>query len=290
MVKGPHHERREPARRRVLMEKLIQVNVKLNSVSEFYAEMEKLIVKVRHFKAGKLDNYGTIVGIRECEEGRVPFVHQDHYYDSLDRVIRLEKFENDFSKPTRRFYFYNPGELKVIESVWFDRYDRIENIHRYLYNNTRGLLIQRAEYTKEGEIFYAITSRYDDAEPAHLLEELWTDVAKKQIKRHEYSYDEKQNMSEERMFDNANSLIGSNHFVHDDKGRLLQRKWHNSEGIAMSSFVYDYDENDDAKALSIYDSQGNLESWQEFSRDALGNVKEEKWYDGANNLLRQLRY
>jgi len=272
------------------MEKFIQVNVTFDSIADFYAEMEKLVVKVRHFKTGKIDNYGNVVGIKEFQPGEFPFVHQDHFCDSLDRVIRLEKYENDFSKPTKRFYFYNPGELKVIESVWFDRYDRIENIHRYLYDNTRGLMIQRAEYTKEGEIYYAITSRYDDAEPAHLLEETWTDVAKKLIKRQEYRYDEEGEMSEERMFDNANRLIGFNGFSYDDKGNLVERKWHNGQGVPMSSFVYAYDDHDEVKTLSIFDSQRNLESWQEFIRGDRGNLVEEKWYDASDNLLRHLRY
>ena len=272
------------------MDKIIKLNEKFKSLEEFFAELETLVVKIRHFQSGRIDHYGNVVGVKEYPSGQYPFVHQDHFYDELDRVIKLEKYDNDFSRPIKRIYFYNPKELKVIESVWFDRYDRIDNIHRYLYDGVSGLMIQRAEYTKEGEIFYTITSKYDQAEPPHLIEEMWNDVRGKMIKRQEYSYNENDEMSEERFFNSKNELTGFNQFFYDENGNLLERRWHNSNGVVMSSFVYTYYDTNDVFSLCIYNAVGNLETWQEFYRDAYGNTVEERWYDKEHRLIRQIKH
>jgi len=272
------------------MDSFIRIKEKYHSIDDLLADVIQLTKTVRHFKTGKLDNYGNVVGIKEIPPGQIPFVHQDHFYDDLDRVIKLEKYENDFSKPVKRVYFYNPGELKVVESIWFDRYENIDNIHRYLYDSVSGLMIQRAEYTKEGQIFYTISSKYDEGEPPHLISETWNDTAGKMIKRLEYKYDESGEMIEERRFDSSNVLQGYNQFSYDERGNLIERSWINYNGVNASTFLYAYDENDDVMAVSIYDEEGNMESWQEFLRDEIGNLLEERWYDKDRKLLRHVKY
>lgn len=261
---------------------------KYNSLEEFLGEIDRMIVKVRQFRSGKIDNYGNVVGVKECQPGLVPFVHQDHYYDEMDRVVKLEKYDNDFSKPTKRIYFYNPKELKVVESVWYDRYDRLDNIHRYLYDGTSGLMIHRAQYTKEGKIFYAISSKYDESTPPNCTEEIWTDGASRVVKKRKYRFDKKAQLIEERHFIGSDKLEGFNQFIYDEGGNLIERRWYNSKGVLMSTFVYTYDEYGEVRTTCIYDGEGNLESWQDIIHDAAGNVLEERWYDKDNNIIKHI--
>ena len=72
------------------------------STEEFLDRLNSKIVKMKSFRTGKIDNYGVVSGIRECEPGKVPHVHQNHYYDAFDRVIKLEMFEKDFTRPRLR--------------------------------------------------------------------------------------------------------------------------------------------------------------------------------------------
>ncbi|MDQ7825806.1 MAG: hypothetical protein RDV48_23595 [Candidatus Eremiobacteraeota bacterium] len=272
------------------MDSNLKSSVHIESIEDLFREIERLTVKVRHFRTGKMDYYGHVVGIKECPEGKVPFVHQDHFYDEKGRVIKMEKYENDFSKPTKRIYFYAGDDPHVAESVWFDRYDRIDNIHRYLYDKAAGLMVGRAEYTKEGRIFYTITSKYDRSDPPLLVQEIWNDLKGTVLKDMLYQYDGQGRMTEERLFGSGGIFKGINRFAYDDRGLLVERKWQNSRGITSSTYLYEYDDAEEVTRVTIQDGEGKIRSRQEFFRDEVGNVLEERWYDRDGKLIRHLKY
>lgn len=260
----------------------------MDKLAEHVADIEKRIVKVRHFKTGRIDKYGHVVGIKEYPEGKVPFEHQDHCYDDEDRVIELLKYDRDFSRPTKRLYFYEKGSYKVSESIWIDRYGKIENIHRYVYDSETGLMTERAEYDREGQIFYSIRSVYDDS--GNMVEESWHGRKGEPIKRHTYEYDESGEIVIEVQYDRENNMIGFYNFSYDERGNLLEKQWHNSAGTLMSTFRYVCDEEDRVIRISLFGPEDGLENSQEFVYDDVGNIIEEKWYDENENLVKHLRY
>jgi len=251
-------------------------------------EIDGRVVNCRHFKSGRIDEYGNVAGIKEYPDGRVPFEHQDHYYDDLGRVIRLEKYDREFSKPTLRLYFYEEGSIKVSESIWLDRYGRIDNIHRYRYNPETGLLVWRAEYSSEGDIFYAIHSTYDDIQK--LVQEKWVDRKENQIKRLRYAYDQNGEMSLEEEYNQEDHMVGFFRFTYDERGNLKEKIWHNPAGKVMSSYIYECLDDFQPVKVKLVDDDGTILSWEEFIYDEIGNVTTEKLFDGSGELVKVLRY
>ena len=253
-------------------------------------DFDDKIVKVRHFKSGKLDNYGLVVGIFEYT-GEFPHVRQDHSYDEHDRVLKLEKFEKDFSKPTSRLYFYEGDGNKIVESVWLDRYGKIDNIHRYAYDMETGLMMQRAEYDREGRLFYLIKTKYDlEKTPPREMEEAWYDKKDNLIKRQEYIYNEKEEIITENHYDSNNQFDGAFHFTYDERGILHEKKWQNKNRRFMSTFRYTVDADENTIKAELLDAEGNLESYQTFAYDAVGNITGEKWFDANGEMFKDLKF
>jgi hypothetical protein len=262
------------------------------TLEEFFRAVDSLIVKTRHFRTGKVDNYGKVVGIDEFEPGRVPHVHQDHHYDKLDRVIKFEKYVQDFSKPTTRYYFYEGDSDKLSEGLWFDRYGKIENIHQYKYDETTGLMTDRAEYNKEGEIFYQIHSEFDTGfDPPRLLEDTWRDKTGGQLQRYVYEYDENGDVIIERRFDAANRVMGWFAFEYDEQRvNVTGKEWYGPDGLLKSAFYYEHDSQNRPVSVVLCDEAGNELSSQVFVYDEIGNLKEEIWEDQEGNVLKHLKY
>lgn len=253
-------------------------------------DFDDKIVKVRHFKTGKLDNFGLVVGIFEYT-GEFPHVRQDHSYDVHDRVLKLEKFEKDFSKPLTRLYFYEGDGNKIVESVWLDRYGKIDNIHRYAYDQETGLMMQRAEYDKEGRIFYLIKTKYDmEKTPPREMEEAWFDKKDNLLKRQEYIYNDKGEIITENHYDSNNIFDGAFHFTYDERGILHEKKWQNKSRRFMSIFRYTVDANENTTKAELLDAEGNLETYQTFAYDAIGNLTEEKWFNANGEMFKHLKF
>lgn len=254
----------------------------------YLTQVDGEIVGLKHFKTGRIDEHGQVVGIKEYPPGQVPFEHQDHFYDEMGRVVKLEKYEREFSRPTRRLYFYDPGDPKVKESVWISRYDRVDNIHRYAYDEETGLMSYRAEYNAEGQIAYGIHSGYDLSH--RLVEERWTDANKAQIKRLAYSYDDAGELATEAQYDKENRPEGFFRFTYDQRGNLVDKIWHNPQGKVMSTFRYECDEDMRVTRVRLYDENQQLLTSQEFRYDRAGNVTQETWKDGEGQVVRQRNY
>ena len=254
-------------------------------------EFNEKIVKVRHFKSGKLDDYGKVVGVYEFTGEKFPHVRQDHHYDENDRVLKLEKFEKDFSKPLTRLYFYEGDIDKVVESVWLDRYGKIDNIHRYAYDIETGLMMERAEYDREGKLFYLIRTKFDmEHDPVREVEEAWFDKSDQLIKKQVYDYDENGEIIVETRFDANNQFDGAFHFTYDSRGILSQKKWQSRSGRFMSTFKYTVDDNENTTKLELFNDKDELESIQTFKYDEIGNLVEEKWMDDTGEVLKHLKY
>lgn len=260
-------------------------------IEEFVKSIDEFIVGHKHFKTGKLDNYGHAVGIQECPEGRVPHVHQTHYYDKHDRVLKIELYEKEFSKPKTRIYFYEGDNDKISEAVWLDRYGKIDNVHRYAYNPETGLMMERAEYDREGRLFYSIKTTFDtNFDPPRDTEEAWYDRANNLIKRYQYKYDDKGKIIVEEHYNSNNLFEGANHFTYDERGILKEKKWQNSKGSFMSAFKYTVDDNENTTRAELYNAKNELEMVQEFKYDDVGNVVEEKWLDREGSVYKLLKY
>jgi hypothetical protein len=256
--------------------------------SERLREIDSRVVNCRHFKSGRIDEYGNVAGIREYQAGKVPFERQDHFYDDLGRVIKLEKYDRDFSRPTLRLYFYDEGSIKVSESIWVDRYGKMENVHRYRYAPDTGLLSWRAEYNHEGQIFYAIHSTYDYFHK--LIQEKWVNRGEAQIKRLRYAYDMKGELSLEEEYNQEDRMVGFFRFTYDERGNLKEKIWHNPAGKVMCTYVYECLEDFQPLSVKLYDGEGRILSWQEFAYDEVGNVTVEKLIDGSGEVVKVLRY
>jgi hypothetical protein len=262
------------------------------SIEEFNEIVNSKIVKTRYFKTGKVDEHGNVVGIKECVPGSVPHVHQEHHYDNLDRVIKFEKYEQNFSKPLTRFYFYEGADIKLGEGVWLDRYGKIDNIHRYKYDENTGLMILRAEYNREGEIYYQIESEYDQStDPPRLIADAWKDKAGSLIKRLAYDYDENGEIVIERNYDSNNRLTGFYQFEYDERYvNLLKKEWYGPGEELRSFFAYDYDANDNVTRATLFDGSGKMESSQLYFYDGIGNIVEEKWFDDDGEMFKHIKY
>jgi hypothetical protein len=261
------------------------------NIDEFNEMVSSKIVKTRYFKTGKVDEYGHVVGIKEFEHGHVPHVHQEHHYDNLDRVIKFEKYEQEFSKPLTRFYFYEDADIKLSEAVWLDRYGKIDNVHRYQYDENSGLMTLRAEYNREGEIYYQIESEYDKStDPPRLIGDIWKDMAGNQIKRLAYEYDESSEIVVERNYDSSNQLTGFFQFEYDEKINLLKKEWYGADEILRSFFTYEYYDNDYVKNATLFNRSGKKESSQLYFYDELCNVVEEKWLNENGEVFKHIKY
>ncbi|MCE1245401.1 MAG: hypothetical protein LWY06_02020 [Firmicutes bacterium] len=266
-------------------------NPGVRKIAEFIKGVDEKIKSVKHFKTGKLDDYGHIVGIHEFTPGRVPHIHQDHFYDELGRVIKFQKYEQEFSKPTTRVYFYDQDGDKLMEAVWVDRYGKIENIHRYSYDGETGLMKERAEYDREGRLFYSIRTAFDlTTDPPRQIEEAWFDPAGKPIKRLVYKYDESGEICTEERFDANNIFDGAFHFEYDERGILKQKSWQSKSGRVMSAFRYEVDADEKVTKTEMLDENMVVETIQTLTYDDIGNVKEEVWKDGEGKVIRQVKY
>lgn len=255
---------------------------------DLLAQIKGQIQTVRSFQSGRVNKYGKVEGVREYPAGAAPFERQDHHLDARGRVVYLEKFTRDFSKPTVRCYRYQDATSALTEAIWLDRYGRIENYHRYQYDDTTGLLVWRAEYDHEGKLFYSIKSRYDAKN--QLVDESWFDPRNRFMKRYAYTYDAKGELSGELHYDSRDILQGFNRFKYDAKGNLLERAWCDPHDKVMSRFEYSVDKDGRVQALKLYGPGGKLQVRQEFTHDAKNNVVREKWFDDKGALVKDLRF
>ncbi|MFP4498188.1 MAG: hypothetical protein ACLFQV_08250 [Vulcanimicrobiota bacterium] len=261
------------------------------TLEEALEEIESRVVKIRHFKTGKIDDFGRVVGVKEYQPGRVPHFHQDHMYDEKDRVIMLKMYEKEFSKPYTRIYFYEGDSDKIHEAVWFNRYGKLDNIHRYAYDMSTGLLVHRAEYNREGEIFYQIFSEFEDTDPPRNTQEVWKDKTGNLIQRFVYKYDEAGDIVIEERYDNNDNFIGEFHFTYDDKRvNLMKKEWFGPDKTLRSYFVYEHDANDNTTKCVLMNPGGTKESTQLFVYDEIGELKEEKWMDEKDKVFKHVKY
>ncbi len=255
---------------------------------ELLSQIKASVQSVKSFQSGRVNKYGKVEGVREYPAAQAPFERQDHHMDAKGRVVYLEKFTRDFSKPTMRCYRYEDATSALTEAIWLDRYGRIENYHRYRYDEMTGLLVWRAEYDHEGNLFYSIQSRYDAKN--QLVDETWFDPKNRFMKRYAYSYDAKGELIGELHYDSRNVLTGINRFKYDAKGNLLERKWCDPADKVMSRFEYSVDHEGRVLAMKLYGPGGKVQIRQEFAYDGKNNVVREKWFDDKGTLVKDLRY
>jgi len=255
---------------------------------DLLAEIRPQAHTVRHFRSGRINQYGRVEGVKEFPAGTVPFERQDHHYDTLGRVVYLEIFVRDFSRPTIRCYRYQDDTSAVTEAVWIVRYGRIENVHRYEYDEVLGLLLWRAEYDHEGHLYYSIGSSYDASN--HLVEERWLDPHDRFMKRYAYAYEANSELSAELHYDQHDELQGFNRFQYDRRGNLTERAWHDPAGHVRSRFCYTHDSRDHLIRLCLLGGDGQLQIRQEFESDPIGNPIREQWFDPSGELIKDLNF
>lgn len=262
------------------------------TLDEFFALMEEAVVDQKSYRTGKIDDYGRVKGIHEYPGPQVPHTQQTHYFDKMGRPLKVEIYEKDFSKPITRVYFYEGEGDKVMESVWFDRYGKIDNIHRYQYDKTTGLMTDRAEYTKEGDIFYHIHSEYDKSfEPPRHFEDVWTDKRGNLIQRYVYKYDDAGDVNIEEQYDENNQMIGY-FFIEYDEAREfpVKKEWHGPGGDLRSWQEFTYDAAHNVTRVDLFDGEGKREASQIFIYDEIGNLKEEQWVNVEGETFKKIKY
>jgi hypothetical protein len=265
---------------------------KPRTLDEFIDRIKDKIVGVKHYRTGRIDDYGHVEGIYEYPAGSVPHMHQSHHLDASGRPIMLEIFEKDFTKPLVRFYFYEGESNKVNEAVWLDRYGKIDNIHRYVYEPQHGLLVDRAEYNKEGQIFYQIHSDYDTGfDPIRKTQETWRDKKGAQIQRFAFKYDEQGDVNIEERYDDGDRLLGYFQITYtESRERPAKKEWFGPDSKLRSFFQYEYDATDSVTRSVLFNASGVKEATQVFVYDEIGNLKEEHWLDAEDKQFKHLKY
>ncbi|MGE5706871.1 MAG: hypothetical protein ACM3YO_00935 [Bacteroidota bacterium] len=259
-------------------------------------ELEASAVAVRYFHLGKINNYAKVEGIREYPKGQVPHQHQEYHFDAKGRVVKLEIFDREFSKPTKRYYFYEGDGDNVAESVWFDRYGDLDTVHRYTIDPFSKLMVERSEYTiseqdPEPKLFYTIKSLYDTAtNPPQMTEEAWHAANGTPIKRRRYRYDKEGRLAFEEHYNEKNRFEGFYLLTHDSKGNIRKKEWFNSNRKMMRCFEYTYDNQDRVSKIVLKDENSAVRVIQQFIFDAVGAIVEEKLFDSENKLVKHLHY
>ncbi|MCA9792113.1 MAG: hypothetical protein KC910_09975 [Candidatus Eremiobacteraeota bacterium] len=255
------------------------------TVEDLRAAIDARIESCRHFASGRIDSFGRVVGVGELPDSS-RHERQDHQLDAAGRVLRLDRYEREFSKPTRRYYHYLGDSDKVSESVWFDRYGRLENIHRYLYDRDSGLMLERAEYTREGALYYRILSSYGQGDT--LAQDLWLGPDGKQLKRYVYTYEDGELVREEH-YGKADGMVGYFEMEYDQGGNLALKAWFSGDRL-QSLTAYEYDQENRVIETVLADGDEMIEARQTFGYDQVGNVVEECWFDSHDQLVKHLRY
>ncbi len=253
------------------------------TAAQLLAEIEPLIVRVRHFRIGKIDRFGKVVGLVEHPPDRLPSERQDHHYDAMGRVLLLEKFLQGVSRPSRRLYRYEDWQVR--DSLWVDPDGVVENYHRYSYDIGTSSLIWRAEYDATGKLFYSIRSTYGPT--GQLATEEWFDALDRPVRKLAYTFDPNGFLASEARFDAAGQPAGSLRFKYDDQGNLLERAWHGPDGERRSLLRYDLDDRGRVVQVESRGADDVLQTVQRFEYDETGNVVAETMSDGAGRFLRQ---
>lgn len=247
------------------------------------------VVRTRHYRTGRIDRFGKVVGIDEYPEGKVPHEHQTHHLDAMGRVVFFEKFERTFTKPSQRVYRYDEHEHRLRDGIWIDRYGRIDNHHRYRYDDVSGLLVWRAEYDQNGALFYAITSTYD--EKGQNTSETWTDADGQVVKILEYAYDKAGEIVVQAERGPDGRLVGELRFAYDKEGRVTERAWHLGGGKERTSRQkYTWNKQGLLARVELRGAKDRLAASQEFHYDELGNVVRERWLDAQGGIYKDLQF
>jgi hypothetical protein len=268
----------------------LTVGMMAGNIQEQLDNLEKSIASVKHFHLGKVNNHAKVEGIREYPAGKVPFEHQDHFYDSKGRVVKLQIYNREFSKPSTRYYFYEGEDQNIAESIWFDRWGELDNMHRYSIDPFSKMMIERSEYDVEGNLFYTIKSLYDSSKPPLLTEEAWHSPSGAPIKRRCYRYDKEGRLEFEQHYNEKNRFEGFYLLAYDTRSNIRKKAWHNGTRSLMSTFEYAYDSKDRVVKVTLRNNTNLIKGTQEFLYDEIGAIVEEKFFDDEHKLIKHLHF
>ncbi|MEB3299421.1 MAG: hypothetical protein VKO21_08055 [Candidatus Sericytochromatia bacterium] len=264
-------------------------SIVIEPAEELIATAKAQIVRARHYRTGRVDRFGKVVGIDEYPEGKVPHEHQTHHLDSMGRPVFFEKFERTFTKPSFRIYRFDEGEFRVRDCIWIDRYGRIDNHHRYAYDDSTSLLIWRAEYDQNGLLFYSIDSTYDDQ--GQNTAEIWKDNEGQIIKTLQYTYDKAGEIAVQAELGPEGNLVGELRFTYDKEGRVTERAWHRAGSKERTSRQrYTWNKQGWLTKVELRGAKDKLSASQEFQYDDVGNVIRERWLDAQGGVYKDLRF
>ncbi len=253
-------------------------------LAKWIAEIDPELASVRHFRSGRIDRFGRVVGVVEVKGDKLPAEHQTHHLDSMGRCLRLEKFGEGTQKPINiRLYRYDG--FQVAESLWLNEEGVVWNYHRYTYDTATGLLTWRGEYNWDGKLFYAITSAYSG--DGLLESETWTDGDGKRVKQLSYRYDKKGEIVAEARTDENGNAVGTLEIAYDKQGRVSDRIWKGPDGKRRSRMHFLYDSQGRISRIESFGALDRLTLRQENTYDAVGNIVAERWMDAQGKVFRE---
>ncbi len=253
-------------------------------LAKWLAEIEPDLVSVRHFRSGRIDRFGRVVGVIELTGDKLPGEHQTHHIDSMGRCLRLEKFSDGVVKPINtRLYRYD--DFQVSESLWLNEEGVVWNYHRYSYDTATGLLAWRGEYNWDGKLFYDITSVYNS--DGLLESETWRDGDGKRVKQLSYRYDKKGEIVAEARTDENGNAVGTLEIAYDKQGRVSDRIWKGPDGKRRSRMHFVYDNQGRIARVESFGATDRLKLRQENTYDAVGNITAERWVDAQGKVFRE---
>lgn len=184
------------------------------------------------------------------------FLIDEVMYDSTGSAAR--RIEN----------IYDPTDLKVIETHFYDSNDNLIKTSGYEYDRA-GNLITQIDYDGYNKRLEQMVNNYD--EQNHLVLKSGFTASGYPMGWSLFHNDEKGNMIEEQEFNEDGELIKIYQLQRDDYGRII-------EGV-----TYDADRNPIFAHSNEYDQYGNLTAWLADEQTELYSYN----YDHSHNWIRK---
>ena len=159
-----------------------------------------------------------------------------YIYDDDGNLLRREMYVNGALDYVENAYEYNNGLL--VKEVENDEYGKAFNVHLYTYNE-KGLLTR------------------------HVRDELQN----KDRRTYEYTYDENDNCVKELVYDYDDALIAKVYRVYNETNKLAETVEEDLDHYRKITLEY---EGDLVVKNSLFDREGQLQAWAEYSYDADG--------------------
>jgi YD repeat-containing protein len=189
------------------------------------------------------------------ENGRL--VEQTQCYgEGMPEYTTRMVYEND--RLVRRDC-YDDGEFSYTE--------------RALSYNEKGQLIKDVEYDEDGQEMYVTVNEYD--ENGRLINRVRDEVQQKDRRSAAFEYDERGNKIKDLIYNYEETLIAKIYYRYDEENRLIEEEEEDLDHYRKTCYEY---EGEKPVKISVFDKDGNLQSWTAYTYDESGRIQTQDSY------------